>query len=416
MFSLLGVSDTTLRLTSTVFFAITLLAIAALLRRMFPGQFLVQFYGVLAAGLLPWFFAMSRIAFEMNTQLTCAALSLLAVHWAFERPKPSVFAASLTGIMIGISLYTYSTSRLLTFVFFLCVALTYFRCRIWRQSLALTGAFLLITIPHFWYSFTHPGALTARFHTVSYVYNPALSLLQKAGAFLKVYLLHISPNFLLLHGDPNKRHATGTSGELYFIVFLLAFIGIGACLWQWWKRERFAALLLLLLVTSLVAVALTNHAVPHAHRSLLFGLFALLLSAVGFAFVQEKAAHSWRPLVTCIVFICLAYESGVYVHRYFTVYAQETAKHFEGYGIRESLLVARQAQPERLVVYPGVPDPQLQFYLHAFPLGIPMTRDVRAPLANSCVLYWHTEESTLSVPTGVSWSTTDSLVRLRCYR
>lgn len=357
LFKLAGVSIWTLRLTSALFFLALVGGVFCLARKLFPDSPATALWAVAAAGFLPWFFTVSRIAFEVISQpaaivwVLCLALAV----YETERDPDRGFdgrrlgIALALGIAIGISLYTYSTARLLTPLFVLTLLAVYAPPRYWwRHLVMLTGAGLTV-IPYVLFTLENPKALLKRFRSLTYVFKKSLSLSDKAGIFFDNYLIYWHPRYLLIEGDSNRRNSTGYSGEVYLVVFVLALAGLA---WLIWKRPagrgRLTALLVLNLLAAPVAAALTNGS--SALRSLLVGLYLLIFSCFGFYLLTRIRAERWRRVALAAVALVLAIEAGRYVTNYFGAYVPLSVWAFRSHDFEGALKTAIAQRPSRIDV------------------------------------------------------------------
>jgi len=197
LFKVLGISVLVLRLTSTLYFGLLLAGMFALARVVFPGKCLVWLFAVLATGFSPWFFSLSRISFEVISQPAVVVWALYFLYRAYEHEqarRPGV-EAIVAGLLTGTSVYAYSTGRILGFGLALIVLMVYWNRFYWKRHTefltGLTGS--LIPMALFWWQ--NPGALTARFEALSYVFNPSLSTLRKTGLFIFYYMSYFNPSF-----------------------------------------------------------------------------------------------------------------------------------------------------------------------------------------------------------------------------
>jgi 4-amino-4-deoxy-L-arabinose transferase-like glycosyltransferase len=426
IFKIVGVSEFALRFTSFIFFFIFLLFFYLLTARMFRNR-VVSAYALLAAGFLPYFFSVSRISFEVISQLTTVAAALYFIHRTYhpeDRPRGS--DPLLAGILLGLSVYSYSTARMLTFLLYLSVMVIYGKRSFLKRSLVVSAAFFAGVVPYLLFSLRHPGALTARFKTISYLYNPELSLPERAGIFLQNYLSYLRPDFLLLSGDRNLRHATGYGGEVFAVVLLLALVGfVVLALQKKLFTDRFLLLLAVNLLLAPAAGSLTGMPgspdVPHALRSILLGLYLCFFSCCGLYWLQLLKDRINVAGVNGIVFAALLIQTLFYLHNYYTAYDTETAAWFETAGFRQALALALEQKPERVLVSSQANQPYvlLEFYRRIVdnPANVPVSLAPPVPQKNACLIYFNWNEPLpvippypfreLPLPPGV--------VQLRCY-
>jgi 4-amino-4-deoxy-L-arabinose transferase-like glycosyltransferase len=395
LFRLAGVSVWTLRLTSFLFFVLLVGGIAGLVRRLFPDQPAVALWAVAAAGLLPWFFTVSRIAFEVISQPAIVAWLLGLVLAVYESDRAPWWLAAACGGTLGLSIYAYSTARLLSLLFAATLLAVYLPRRYWRRHLVVAAAAGVALIPYLAFSHENPGALTHRFRKLTYVFDSSLSLGEKLRAFGESYAIYWSPRYLLIEGDFNHRNSTGAAGEVYGVVLVLALLGLGWAMRSARDRRRFFLLLALNLALAPVAAALT--AGTSALRSILVGLYLLVFSCCGLALLGRTQPTRWRRVALAAALLTLAAESGRYLADYFGRYVEESVWAFKSYDFRGALAIARRQHPVRIEVSQrgNQPYAHLEFYRRTLPPGQPevpmaMAEEVRPHAAPGvCLIYFN---------------------------
>jgi|SRR5580693_1772318 4-amino-4-deoxy-L-arabinose transferase-like glycosyltransferase len=424
VFRLAGVSVWTLRLTSFLFFALLLGGVACLARRLFPGSPSSVLYAVAAGGLLPWFFTVSRIAFEVVAQPAVVAWLLCLVLAVYEAERPRCWLAVLCGAVAGLTIYTYSTARLLTPLFVVTALAVYSPRRYWRRHLLASAGLAAALVPYLLFAAGSPGALTRRFENLTYAFDPALPPSSKAATFLDHYAIYWHPRYLLVEGDFNRRNSTGSTGELHAVVFVLALLGLaglaGLARRQASSRGRFDLLLAANLLAAPVAAALTSG--TSALRSILLGLYLLVFSIFGFErLTRIEHARSRRVLVGGAVLV-LALESGRYLAHYFGPYVEESVWAFKSWNFRGALLTALAQRPSRIEISGrgNQPYAHLEFYRRtldrepAVPLEMAQGRPRAAP--GICIVYFNKDAwipDDELYPSRV-WGLDDPTI-LRCY-
>lgn len=332
IFRIFGISTTSLRLTSVFFFVILLAGTTLIANLLTPKnkRLFITPYILIACGFFPWFFPLSRIAFEVISQ---PAITIFALYFLFlaytGRSQRALLLASLAGGSFGVSLYTYPTGRLLAFLFVASAMLVFARKKTFQQSLAFLSAFVLTLIPYAVYTIQNTGNVTARFRGITYVYDASLTLQEKVQIFFTNYAQYFRPEFLLYYGDENTRHATGFGGEASMVVFVFAVIGVAWILFDSFAyHRRFGVFLCIGFLVSPVAAALTNEGTPHSLRSILMGVFLLLLSIYGLLFfLRHHNVISRYAAVTAVV-LMLSVESSTYTMDYFHRYAEKSVSAF----------------------------------------------------------------------------------------
>jgi len=224
----------------------------------------------------PMLFEISRLVFEVAVEPLATAL-FLYVLWR-ARAKERWGGAEVAGITATLLLvtYAYSTGRLLGPLLLLGMAVAFYTPRR-RGALAATVALyiLLAAVPLAVYDHRHDGALTARFHTITYVdaAKPLMTLLQ----FEKHVVINLTPLAMTLGGDPNSRHhVPGSGGSILLITVLLAAAGAVVALRRD-PRDRWTWFLLYGALASVVPASLTNDTL-HTLRLASYPIFLIALS------------------------------------------------------------------------------------------------------------------------------------------
>ena len=222
------------------------------------------------------------------------------------------------------------------------------------------------------YLFSHAANLAARFDILTYLHDPALTLVDKLQYFLARYFEYFAPPFLALDGDPNLRHHTGFGGELLFATALLLFVGIaGAIASRDERRDPFVRLLIVDLALSPLAAALTlDH--DHSLRAFPLVVFAILLSAYGLRWITRR----FGALASGALAAAAALQAAFYLHDYFVAYPAVSARAFENYGFKDALVRAASIAQNRIVVDSADNQP----YISALFFGAPLPEKARVPI------------------------------------
>ncbi len=425
MFYLFGPSEFTLRATSAAFFLAFWVGTGILLHQMFRSR-IVTLYTLAAAAFLPWFFTMSRVAFETVSELTVVVYALLFLYLAYHRNGGvrNLWYQALAGLFMGLSIYTHSPRRLLTWAMFLAWVLVYARRRRIKKAWLVAAAFTAAVTPYLYFLLSHPGALTARFKSITYLYSSAVDWPYKIMTFIVNYIRHFGPYYLLLEGDSNLRHAIGYGGELLVTVFVLFMMGLAAFLWK--KRsdkDRYGVFLLLNLAAAPTAAALTLTAgTGHVTRTMSMGLIILIVSGYGLAYILKTFSRG-KTLLVAAVFVLLALEASAFTANYFTVYPGKSVEAFNGYGFKEALRAAVRQRPEEIVVsddkHGSINWADVGFYRRLIDnKDIPVEYGSLAVQKGSCLVY-NVLDRSLKPAGDASFrevSQKESLFSVRCYR
>ena len=428
VFKLFGVSEFTLRFTSVIFYFAALIITIVLVRRMFEQSKAVLTYMLISFGFLPLLFTISRLSFEVITQLTWVAATNLCIWLTFHEADNDRFAFLKSlgcGFVIGTSIYTYSTARLLSFLALFFLWMIYLRRENIKKLTTITSAFLISLIPFFYFTFRQTSDISSRFLELSYMDDP-IGVIEKLALFIRNLGIYWSPDFLIFHGDPNLRHSTGHGGIIYVTTLLLFIVGLANIIITK-KLNRFNIFLFINLLLSPVAAALTSEGTPHALRSMLMGYYILLFSCFGLESIDKLKGQHTRKFAFAFVLVCLLAESASYQLDYFLAYPARSVETMGSLDFKTSLETAIAQNPEEIIFVnePRVTYANLQFYgyLVENPTEIPMIcNDTPKPKPGVCILYNRRNESLLEQSAypfiefkSQQGKALDGVMKVRCY-
>lgn len=362
--AVLGLNSLSVRLPAAIFGVIGIFLVFILARIMFKSQKA----GLLSAALMvfaPWNFQYSRIAFEATLLLMFFLGGMVTFLKGLKNPQ--WFLPS--GILFGLTLFTYNTAKLFVPLMVLVLAALYIRKKILKRDFLLgIGAFFLIFLLSLYSTLFLGGG--QRFAEVSILTDPQLAsktdflrqqsatsytserntgmavrsldkiIYNKATLVLERintnYLKVFSTDFLFVIGDPNLRHSSGRYGEFFAIEAITILFGFAFLLFKLKEGEKSSLLVLLWIILAPLPAVITRDGGTHATR--LFFLFPALslLSAQGLIFMWKflpaKISH-----VLLLMFILL-YGFGVisFLNYYFGAYKLVSAKAFQ-YGFAEAV-------------------------------------------------------------------------------
>jgi len=400
LFKTLGFSEFSIRFTSFLFFLIGLMFFSILINQLFPKRYDVLVYSIISYAFLPVFFSVSRLGFEVISQLTWVSATTLLVwlvfHGGLGRSRSILFSV-ICGLLLGTSIYTYSTARLLTFVHLLILLIAYFKRENLKTIFLIITSFSVALIPYILYSISNPGNLTDRFKLISFIYSD-ISLMKKVVLLIRNYLYYWTPNFLILQGDPEIRHGTEYGGIIFSTTMVLFVVGL-LSFTKNKKINRFHLFLFLCLLSSPIAAALTLEGTPHSLRSFLLGYFILVLSCYGYHFISNNQNKKTKPVFQIAIVFFLLFEVFGYQFSYFVFYPPKSVKAMGSYNFRESLKLAIGEKPDQVVFFnkPRITYTNLEFYSRIVenPDQIPINLfDDAIVTENTCIVFhkWNIED------------------------
>ena len=394
VFSLFGVSEFSLRFTSVMFFGVALFFGTLLISKIFSTRRIVVVFALIAFGFLPMFFTLSRISFEIISQLAVVSALNFFIWMIFNNPTAAshwVRNGVACGFLLGLSTYTYTTQRLVSSLTLVVLWLVFYKRENFRKLLLISLIFFLALVPFFIFANGNPGVVTERFNELSYVDDP-IPPLQKAGLFIQNYKSYWLPDFLIIHGDPNLRHSTGHGGVVFITVFILFIVSFPVVLARA-RPRNFIYYVIASLVLTPVPAALITEGAPHALRSMLMGFYILLLSCYSVEWLVN--ARQYRALKTVLVtflFFGLLFEAVNFELDYFLSYPSRSVEDFGSFDFRSALEFSLEHEPQKVVAV-GLPpggDAHVKFYSEIIenPQGIPIELgEFVEPAPGVCVLF-----------------------------
>jgi hypothetical protein len=255
--------------------------------------------------LTPWLFETSRMVMEVALYPLALTLFLLSLHRASLKSRWSLADVARLALTLALLTYTYSIGRLLAPL--LALGLIMFMTRERRLSVLQTWcAYLLTLIPLFVFNARHPGALTARFKTITYI-SPQDTYWQVALDFAKHFVGNLNPWRMLVSGDPNPDQVAHIFGTGHLLAATAIFALGGA--WLVLRHQRQSAwwrFILYGLVVALIPASLTLEYF-HMLRLIAVPVFLLVLSipALDWLLARIKAQRMWRAVFVSLIALTL---------------------------------------------------------------------------------------------------------------
>ena len=310
-----------------------------------------------ASALTPWLFVIGRMGWEAISfpAITSFALWFL-LRGTRTRSAPTIILAAA---LFGLSLYAYSTARLLVPLTLGAAALIWLRdTRVRNLMMGAIVIVALMAVPLALYMRQHPGVLTWRLAESS-IWSDAPAAAELVERFAGNYLRYFSPRFLFLEGDTNPRHGTGRGMLLWAYAPLIL-----AGMWEGWRRrgERPVQMIAAGLLIAPVAAALTTDGQPHATRAITAVIFWAVLAGMGIARLRDLVP---RPHIAAAILALLAVlNAGIFVADYFGGFRDRAFDAFDsGKGIVLKEAFARRASRPLYVPAPLLTHERLEVFI-----------------------------------------------------
>ncbi len=279
---------------------------------------------VLTAGITPWLAVEGRVGFEVPSMTLVLAAGLYCAVRLLDGGGAGWGLG--TGIMVGASLYAYSTGRLLAGLLLALLLAVLLPLRRRRDTLAVVLPVVVAYVVLAIWSTGHPGALTARFNGLSITADHP-SMLVAAERFVRNYVTYFGAPFLATHGDANPRQNTEFGGMLLICTLPAVLLGVVACLRD--LRSPLHRFLLGGLAVAPVSAALTAEGTPHALRSCAMLPFLLVLAVLGWRTLVPVLLDRRLRLVASVLLAAAAAEVVAFEHDLFVNWPGEALGAFD---------------------------------------------------------------------------------------
>lgn len=375
--AILGLSEIAVRLPSVIA-GIGVVVFTFLIIKELTKSIYLSLWGMFVSAILPWLVVFSRIALEANLALflTMASFYLFLLY---QRKKKLLL---LSAILLGLSTFSYNSSRVLILPFVILAAIFLFRSsKIKEVSIPLVILLIFISVAFFqafkvdsgvryrWTTILDEGAITkinqlrGASHLPSILnqlaYNKATYFLVEAS---KNYLSHFDPNFLFLKGGSNFQFSVPGIGQIYLVMLPFILLGI----WQMIKqRKNWQLFILGWLLVAPIPGAITRDA-PHSLRTIFLAIPLLISSVMGIKWSKDVLPAKIFHSLSALTLLVLLGSTYMFWQNYAGDYREEYSWSWQ-YGYKEALefVKAHQDDYDRIVfskIY-GEPHAFVLFYL-----------------------------------------------------
>jgi len=287
-----------------------------------------------------WHVHFSRIGFESGIALAFLIWGVVGLLLLLQSKKlPGLWQRLLylgSSVFLAASLYTYHSSKIVTPLLLLCIAVLYRRHLKKRLFIVTLWVVVLVAllVPLLYDSFHGVGG--GRFQQAS-IFGKHLPLPELTSTLASHFITHFSPNYLMGGETPTLRHGDGKWGVLYPTEVCL---GLAACLGflvGLHKKIKVLptgltvfAILWIVIGTLPAAIGVD---VPHSNRMLLALPGFLLLAVLGWQWIATVKKNTLTaPAVLGLCILLHTFFVVSYLHHYYTDFAASSANDFsDGY-------------------------------------------------------------------------------------
>lgn len=308
---LLGPTDFAVRLPSVILGTLTILLMYFLVRELLynvPNRTIARLTPYLSSFLLAisaWHFQFSRPGFEANAALMFEVLGLTLFFLAAR--KSSALWLLLSLLSFTLTLYSYTSSRLVIPVIVFVLFILYFKKFTFIQWVKVITVSFLVALPVINFAFGPEGWKRAEDISIFIFVKQNL-----AQEMIKNYLKDISPTYLFFKGD--GLFTLPKQGLLYPFEIPLLLISLIPLI-KYWRREFLVCLILLAFGFIPTALTLQN---PHSLRSLLALPGFIVISSLGWGGVTSLFKNrTYQVVILCVVLGGLLFSFGNFLRAYY---------------------------------------------------------------------------------------------------
>lgn len=327
-----GWSEFSIRFPSAIFGTVNVLLLY-FITKLISGKKSVGLFAALLLAVSPWHIQFTRMAWESAYVLLFLYIGIYLFVRGIKEIGPWL---PIGTFFMGLSMFAYNSAKLVVPFLFAWTILTYWKDFLQKQRWLIVAGFVLLLF----FSINFLGNSFSgleRFNQVGIAENVVretwlfrltqnywVGLIQ---VWVYQYVLHFSPHYLFISGDPNPRHSIQIVGQLLYIEAFFVLIG----LYRFWKlRERWLFWVIGWILISPIPAVITTGA-PHALRSIL-GLGGWqILAAAGFVYLMQLQFVKKSRFLIALIITLIVLNIIFYIYGYFILYPQRYSNDWQ-YG------------------------------------------------------------------------------------
>lgn len=311
-----GLNAFSLRLPS-VLFSLGVVILTYFLAKKLTGNANVGVLSSFFVSISPWFFIFSRTGYEATSGLMFYLLGIYLFlkertgSFLFNKRSWYIFFSIVSFIL---SAYSYNSFRIIIPLTLPILAVLEFEKLKETKVFPIILSFLIIVL-----------SIIPIYRI--YKYDSGASRIQAVAAsgdtFLKNYISHFDPRFLILSGDKNLRSQQMGFGQLYLPDLILLPLGL---LYLIKSKSKYKLLPIMLLIFGPIPAAITKES-PHALRAISAVPFISIISAIG-AIALGVWIKKVRIINIVIVIIFLGFFANYFLN-FLNIYPSQSAKDWQ---------------------------------------------------------------------------------------
>lgn len=318
-------SVTTIRLAVATVAMINIVLMYAVGRQWFG----TPWYGLLASGML----ALTPAHLLMGRQASDYFLPLpFVLAWLYALPRcvesRQLRVPALTGLTLGVGLYSYVTSWVVMPVLALVTHVVLWRAGKSRAThMALAAGFAAALLPLAPWLLSHPNMIA------DMARNYHLSSGARLFTRLDLYWQYFSPSYLLFSGGSDWKWTTREAGVFVRAFAILLPLGIASVFTAEAPTLRRVLLFGFFFAPLPIVATLPEAPGPDVAREALLVPFGVLLAVAG---VEWLMSRGWRSqLVAVLLLVTIPYQFNAFAYVYFGQYRESAARRFDELNLRD---------------------------------------------------------------------------------
>ena len=309
--ALFGLNEWGVRLPSALLGVGTVLLIFLIVKKI-TGRVELALWGMFLTAILPWSVILSRIALEANLALFLTTAGFYGFLVGIKKSPVLI----LSGFLFGLTIFSYNSSRVVTPLLVFILSVFYWKYLTLKKSLVYSAIALLVFLSFFaialpkalqqdssarykWTTILDEGAIN-RINELrgSSALPPALTNISYNKVtyfipeFLKNYLSHFNPDFLLFEGGSNYQFSVPGSGLIYPLVAFFVILGVINIVR---KKIKWGFVMTVWVLIGILPAAITRDS-PHALRSLMLIPPLVILATLGIGSLMDGVPNKGLSL------------------------------------------------------------------------------------------------------------------------
>lgn len=277
-------------------------------------------------GILPYYFMQARFGLDCNLMLGFSTISFFCLICAIEKQKNYFFV--ITGILWGITLYTYALSYIMIMLFLACISFyLLFQKKIkFLQLISMATATFLVALPLVLFIYIntfHLPSIQTPLFTIPFLDGYRVSEMSFSNVLPNIKRCFDS----LFFKDELDYNAFDQYYTLYSISIPFAVLGMGICLYRFFtsirnKRFSYDSFIVIFFLCVVITGSLIGELGPNTNNLNAAFLPLAFFITCGISYTCNKMG-TWRWQTFILIFSVYGVCFVSFLHYYFIDYKRE---------------------------------------------------------------------------------------------